>query len=107
MVGRFNDFLHFQPGQNNLLIVRGPLIAQNQAELSAIVRIEATLTQGDNSDTCNSNGDRFSPGPDPGSTWTMNLHTSKLTLGDVTGTATAFDANNQPVMAWTQLVKIT
>jgi hypothetical protein len=107
MVGRFADPLHFQAGENNLLIVRGPLIAEAPGDLGKVVRIEATLTQGSREDNCNSNGDRFSPAWDPGSTWTMNLHTDKITSGTVTGTAAAYDADGKRVARWNQSFTIS
>ena len=86
MHGQFDATLYFTPQGSNLLIVRGPLIAETTAELALIVTMDGDLTQTMPDGTvvtekCNSSGKGFGPAPGTGSTWTMNLNTNKLKKG--------------------------
>jgi hypothetical protein len=104
MHGQFDDTLHFTPAGSNLLIVCGPLIADSDEDLAKRVRVEAELTQdgpdGREVERCNTSGRGFSPAPDPGATWTMNLHTNKIVAGvPVSARATLF-VDGDPVFEW-------
>jgi hypothetical protein len=110
MHGQFDGTLRFTPAGSNLLIVSGPLIADEPEDLSKVVRVEAELTQngpdGPEVERCNTSGHGFSPAPDPGSTWTMNLHTGKIVAGvPVTARATLF-VGNDAVFEWEEQVEI-
>ena len=110
MQGRFDDTLHFTPAGSNLLIVSGPLVAEEPDDLAQVVRVEAELTQdgpdGRQVERCNTSGHGFSPAPDPGSTWTMNLHTNKIVAGvPVHARATLF-VDGDDVFHWEEQVDI-
>ena len=107
MHGQFDTTIHFTPANSNLLIVRGPLIAETTAELALIVTVDGQLTQTLPDGTvvtekCNSSGKGFSPAPGPGSTWTMNLHTGKLKKGVPTSGHVRACVNGILVAQWSQ-----
>jgi hypothetical protein len=110
MHGQFDTTFHFTPADSNLLIVSGPLIADTPEELAQVVRVEAELTQdgpdGREVEHCNTGGHRFSPAPDPGSTWTMNLHTGKIVAGTPVSVRATLFVDNDAVFEWEEQVDV-
>src|SRR3954467_10643210 len=96
MNGNFDSPLSFLAG-TNVLVMTGPLVSQTAAELSMVVRVEVDLLDpnGKVVESCNSNGNGFSPAPAPGSHWAMAKSTNKVAPGQtVTAHGKAFDRSN-------------
>jgi hypothetical protein len=109
MNGNFDSPLTFLPG-TNVLAMAGPLVAQTDRELSMVVRVEVDLLDpsGKVVESCNSNGNGFSPAPAPGSHWAMAKSTNKVASGQtVTAHGKAFDrSTGNKVADWQAQVAI-
>jgi hypothetical protein len=110
MHGQFDDTLRFTPAGSNLLIVSGPLVSDGADDLAKVVRVEAELTQdgpdGRQVEKCKTSGHGFSPAPDPGSTWTMNLHTGKIVAGVPVTARARLLVGDDAVFEWEEQVDI-
>jgi hypothetical protein len=103
MYGKFSPTLSYDPQNSNKLIVKGPLVAQTNADLTTVVKIKAELWPdgGENNKLeCSTNGSGICPLNNPGATWTMDASTTLH--GPVNGHARAFDSHNNVVAEWFQ-----